>query len=112
MSQVINFLRSYWREIAWIIGLIVSIVLCCVRKKPNKVYDAVTEYIRDCAPSAINQAEQTEYKGDDKLSYCTGLILNALKVKFALSEKDLYSLVGVIHHVIEDILSTPQKKVR
>lgn len=107
-----DFLFTYWREILYIVCAIISLVCCCVRKKSNKVVDGIVDHIFTILPQIINQAEGTDLKGQDKLDYATGLVLNYLKFNTGLDEKTLYAYVDLIHGCIENILTTPQKKER
>lgn len=102
---IINFIKLYWREILEVAAVLVSIIICCIKKKPVQVVDTLKETIIRLLPYCINQAEGAP-KGE-KLSRCVsilsqvlgdmGINLNEDYTKFALEQ-------------VEIILSTPQKK--
>lgn len=109
MKDILNFLQNYWREIAWILGLILSIVLCCVRKKPVKVVDTLKEKILFELPEVISAAEERfgAGHGAEKLQFVldfftwefskNGLVMGETYIKFIKSS-------------VENILATPSKK--
>lgn len=105
MQEIFNFLRENWQVIASVITLIISVVVAIIRKKP---VDTIFSAIFKCSLEAVKEAENTGLKGLEKLRYCVGLVEACLKANYP--NINPISYYGYIVDVIEDILTTPQKK--
>ena len=46
---ILEFIKNYYREIIEVVAILASIVICCIRKKPQKVevIDTLKELIKD-----------------------------------------------------------------
>lgn len=111
METVLIFLRQYWREILEILALLLSIVICCVRKKPVKVVDTIKEVIIRVLPAFIIKAEASDKKGADKLYYVLDLVKGFLK-EMSYGDDVISQYLPFAKEQVELILSTPQKKIR
>ena len=111
METVLIFLRQYWREILEILALLLSIVICCVRKKPVKVVDTIKEVIIRVLPAFIIKAEASDKKGADKLYYVLDLVKGFLK-EMSYGDDVISQYLPFAKEQVELILSTPQKKTR
>lgn len=107
--EIINFIKAYWREILEVIAILISIVICCIKKKPVKVVDTLKEVIVRLLPGVILLAEKTELKGDDKLKFALDQLQEILReMKYDADIISQYLPFAVDQ--VELILSTPQKK--
>lgn len=109
MKAVLDWIVSHPEIITSAIGLIASIVICCIRKKPVKVVDTLREKILFKLPTVIDAAEKKYGAGHgaDKLKF----VLDYFTWEF--SENGLIfgdSYKEFIKVCVEQILSTPQKK--
>lgn len=109
MKAVLNWVVSHPEIITSAIGLIASIVICCIRKKPVKVVDTLREKILFKLPVVIDAAEKKfgAGHGEEKLKF----VIDYFTWEF--SENGLIfgdSYKEFIKYSVEQILSTPQKK--
>lgn len=100
-----DFLKLYWREILEVVAVLVSIIICCIKKKPVRVVDTVKESICRLLPYCISQAEN-QPKGE-KLNFCISLLASTL-AELGIEFTDSYKQFAL--EQVEIILSTPQKK--
>lgn len=101
-----DFVLTYWRVLLEALLVIVAFVICLIRKHPIKVVDTLKEIICRLLPCCLNQAEQSELKGDDKKVFALKLLDEALKeLGFELGDYREFA-----SEQLEIILSTPQKK--
>lgn len=107
MDQIIEFLKTYYREIIDISVLLISVVLCLVRKRPcvNKM-DAIKQDALEWLPLFINLAEKDGH-GAEKKSTVLSMTINFLEKKYGC---ELSVLTSFLSEAIESILSTPKKK--
>lgn len=117
MQEIFNFFVANRRLIIEAILLIVSFVLLIVKKKPVKVIDSVTTFVTSHAVEVINIVEAMakgskyiDYHGviTPKIDVAIDLMKEKIKLFIPNAEIGLYDYY--IRKVIEDILSTPQKK--
>ena len=109
--MILDFIKTYWREILQILALLLSIVICCVRKKPVKVVDTIKEIIVRVLPAFIIKAEASDKKGADKLSLVLDLMKGFLK-EMSYGDDVISQYLPFAKEQVELILSTPQKKTR
>lgn len=107
--MILDFIKTYWREILEVLALLVSIVICCIRKKPVKVVDTIKEIIVRVLPAFIIKAEASDKKGADKLSLVLDLMKGFLK-EMSYGDDVVSQYLPFIKEQVELILSTPQKK--
>lgn len=105
MDQVIEFLKIYYREIIEFTVLIVSVVICLVKKRPcvNQI-DTIKQDVLGLLPSLINSVE-VPGNGAQKKSTVMSLINKYVSHRYHI-DLDL----TFVESAIEDILSTPTKK--
>ena len=68
--KVVEFLTQYWRVIVDCAALILSVVICLIRKRPciNEI-DAIKEYILEMLPLLIDSVE-VKGQGPEKKERC------------------------------------------
>lgn len=103
--KFVEFLSLYWREILEVLAIVVSIVICCIKKRPVQVVDTVKETICRLLPYCISQSED-QPKGK-KLEFCMALLASTLE-GLGIHFNDDYTKFAL--EQVEVILSTPQKK--
>lgn len=109
MNQVLDFIKLYYREIIEVVAILVSIVICCIRKKPVKVVDTIKEIIVRVLPAFIIQAEASDKKGADKLDLVLSLVTGFLK-EMDYGDDVISQYLPFAKEQVELILATPQKK--
>lgn len=103
MQIIINWLIDHWELVVSVGLFVLSFILQLLKKKP--VID-VFHYVYKYLPDAINEAEKTSLKGQEKLFYALRVLIDLLKANnISLSRHDY----GQVLCDIENILSTPQK---
>ena len=102
---VLDFIKVYWKELLELVCLVLSIVICCIKKKPVQVVDTLKETIIRLLPYCINSSENAP-KGE-KLNDCINLLSDVLK-NMGLELNEDYKKFAI--EQVEIILSTPQKK--
>ena len=105
---MIQFLQTYWFELALIILTVVSTVVAIIRKKPSKSEAEIKNLIAELVPGFINLAEATAVCGKTKLMFVIDSIMK--RIKCYVSSKDEQYWITYISEQVENILSTPQKK--
>lgn len=101
----IDFLIENWRLLLEALFALVALVLFIVRKKPvTSIYSAIYAY----AIQGVNAAEKTSYKGDSKLAFALKITMDLLTTNYPALNVDGYK--DIIVQIIEQILTTPQKK--
>lgn len=106
MEVIKNILINYWPQILAGVIFIASFILQLVGKRPVK---DIESYLYKLCTEAVKLAETTDKKGNDKLSFAIGLVFTQLQQVFP--KLDVKKYFNVIQKIIEDILSTPQKKL-
>lgn len=108
---MIDFLRENWKLILEAVVLIASVILLIVKKKPVKVLEGVINLLNRYVVSAINEAEATGLKGSDKKKYCHDILIGFAAASLGFDQERTNRLYGeYVDVLIENILSTPQKK--
>lgn len=100
-----DFILSYWREILEVVAVLVSIIICCIKKRPVQVVDTLKETIIRLLPYCILKAESAP-KGE-KLISCIEILKTTLR-ELGVELNDDYKAFAL--EQVEIILSTPQKK--
>lgn len=103
--MVIDFIRTYWRELLAAVELVVVVILWIVKKRPVQVVDTLKETIVRLLPYCINSAESAP-KGE-KLAACLA-VLSQVLADMGIELNDDYKKFAL--EQVEVILSTPQKK--
>lgn len=105
MQEVFNFILSHWETLLSVVMFILSVVVFIIRKKP--VSDVQSVIFKGCL-DAIKLAECGDKKGKDKLDAALLYVCQYLNSYYPSIDTGKY--FNYICSVIEDILSTPQKK--
>lgn len=108
INEFVKFCQTYWREIVDVSVLIISVIICLIRKRPciNKM-DEIKEDVLQVLPIFIKGIEKPG-NGESKKNQVIELCKNFVKKKFKIDcPQDVMDLV---ENQIEVILSTPQKK--
>lgn len=100
-----DFVLNYWREILEVVAVLVSIIICCIKKRPVQVVDTLKETIIRLLPYCILKAESAS-KGE-KLATCIEILKTTLR-ELGVELNDDYKAFAL--EQVEIILSTPQKK--
>ena len=71
---ILDFLKNHYREIIDLAVLIISVVICLIRKRPcvNQI-DAIKEYIFEMLPVLINSVEKPGEGESKKKAVITAL---------------------------------------
>lgn len=105
----LQFIKDYYYLMVLILAIIILIIelILSYRVKPNQ---NILSFIDKIVPEFIIEAEQKygASHGNEKLTFCVGLISSALVRVFNI--KDISTYDAYIKARIEETLSTPQKK--
>lgn len=115
MKDIFEILKNNWQPIVAVLVLILSFILQLIKKKPiNEIFSTLYEL---CI-QAINDAEDVQYvnydgqnykvSGEDKLSRAVNYVKSSLMKLYPNINTAVYT--ETIKLIIEDILTTPQKK--
>lgn len=105
MQEIFNFCLENWRLLVSVTSLTISIVICCLRKRPlTDIYTMLGQW---CL-TAVNLAEKTTYKGQEKLDFAKGIVFKIFSDTYPDLKVSNYE--KSIEIIIETILTTPQKK--
>lgn len=107
MEKVISFVCENWKLIAYCITALVCFISCLVRKKPVKVIDSIYQEITDLVIRCIGLFERPGHGAEKKVSVL-GCVQEWLADKHP--EVDFQKYLDFASRIIEDILSTPQRK--
>ena len=106
MQEFGKFLAQYWQIILASILTIISAIIALFRKKP---VSSVISDIYQLVVKAVNAVESEGILGSEqKKAVATAQVVNGLKALYPSFESKKY--ITYIHQVIEDVLTTPQKK--
>lgn len=110
MTIVLEFFRTYWREILYVICTLLA-VICSFHKKGKTFGDAVAEVYRKL-PSLILLAEKDvgAKQGSVKKHLVLTLALQLYKKLTGVELTESSEIAKIFSNAIEDILDTPQKK--
>lgn len=107
---MIDFIKAHYELVGSCVLLVLSLLLTLLKKKPVKVIDSVMTAICRVLPGLLTEAEKLfgQGRGEDKLNWvlaqvCLYINETCPEVNFGLYREPVKVL-------IEDILSTPQKK--
>ena len=109
MIDFLDFIINYYQFIALgfsVLIFILDLVILGIRNRQPLM--TITSKIREWLPGVINTAEASNYKGDEKLAFAVDIINGLLVKTFPKVKPDKYKRVIVA--LIEELLSTPQKK--
>jgi len=111
MKIVIDFLRVYWKEIAYIFCAFLTLLCTIFRKTKIKKIDSSLEQAIEKLPRWILTAELVFSKGKDKKDF---VVDQAMKFISEIDHRN-YADVSIeysdrISDALENILSTPTKK--
>lgn len=109
MKEIIDFIVKYWREIASLVVLLISVLIQLVKKKPvlNKL-DEIKEDVLEILPILINKVEEPG-NGQRKKNAVLQLVKQYMKKRWCLKDCPEWLELWV-DDSIENILSTPTKK--
>lgn len=107
LETFIYILKTYWPQILAIILFTCSFILQLIKKKP---VNDIGYLLQVWSIDAVKLAETSDLKGYSKLTVAVQYVLNKLKGNFPELDSEAYR--AAIVEIIEDILSTPQKKER
>lgn len=105
MREIFNFIKENWQIITAVITFIVALVVALIRKKP--IVDVYSRLYAWCVV-AVNIAEKTSYKGSEKLDFALGIVYKFFEDNYPNVKGAQYE--NAIKVIIEQILTTPQKK--
>lgn len=106
MDEISKFLVNNWQMLLSAVLVIISVVVSAIQKKP---ITSITSEIYQLVCKAVLKVEEEGVKGaEQKRGLATMQVLDQLKSIYPKIDAKKY--VSYIHLVIEDVLSTPQKK--
>lgn len=105
MQEIFKFFQQYWQVVLGAILFVVSLIIAIIRKKP---FVDIYSHLYACCLAAVNIAEKTAFKGSDKLDFALGIVYKFLEDVFPNVKGSQYE--HTIKVIIEQILTTPQKK--
>lgn len=111
MTDVINFIKANWVELAKALVLLIILVATLIKRK-GKVIDTIKGYVLEILPELINKAED-KYgagTGPTKLDYVVQTLEAVLSREFGLSQTQLYLYRGFFKKSVKAIMSTPKEK--
>lgn len=107
--MIIEFFRNYWREILEIGTICISILICCLKKRPVKVVDTIKELILKVLPAYVISAESSGLKGADKLELVLNYLHEFLR-EMGYGDDIISQYLPYAKQQVELILTTPHKK--
>lgn len=113
--EIVDFIQDNWLVIVgFLVELIVTIILCFIKKRP--VVDSLDSWIQKVfntfGPIFINEAEiKFPSQGKAKKDFVISKLVDSLSKIIALDSHGLEQANIQFANMIEDSLSTPQKKV-
>lgn len=108
--MILDFIKTYWREILDVIALVIALVLFILKKKPIKVVDTIKQNICTWLPGVVCAAENTKLKGEAKMNFALDLLFNLFASDYLTREEFDNKYLAFSKSQIEAILSTPKKK--
>ena len=109
ITLMIDFVQSYYQFIALgfsVLIFVLDVVILGIKNRQPLM--TIYSKIREWLPGVLIAAEETSMKGEEKLSFAVDLIKGYLVKAFPKVDPDKYT--RVIKELIEETLSTPQKK--
>lgn len=113
MEGFVVFLRDNWKFIVEILLLVISVIICLLKRTKINIPGSVVGDLLANIPGWINDAEDQigSGKGQEKLKYVFSKCVEFLSKAMDLSTTDIIRCYGeTLILNIESILSTPQKK--
>ena len=105
---ILDFLRTYYKEIVEISVLIISVVICLIKKRPGvNEMDSIKKDVLERLPMFIALVESPGNGAQKKQQVLDLLSCYVRKIYHVDLTDDLFLFFG---DRIEDILSTPKKK--
>ena len=106
---VVEFIKTYYQFIALGFSVLLFILdLVILRIRNRQPLMTITSKIRELLPGVIKAAEVSGLPGEEKLAFVVKYIQGYLAHTFPSIEPDKYT--SNIVALVEEILSTPQKK--
>ena len=106
---IIDFVKSYWRELLSVCSVFCSLLLFFFGRRYKTSIDEIKESVFEMLPTFICKVEESGH-GCEKKSAVIELIKLYVKKTFHFELND--KLIKFFSVAIENILSTPQKKER
>ena len=108
IEKIISFVVEHYREIIDISVLIISVLICLIRKRPvvNEI-DKIKSYILEILPVLIDSVERPGC-GSSKKETVLKTVRSIVKKKFHFELTD--SMLDFVGEKIEAILTAPTKK--
>lgn len=105
---VLNFIIQYWKEILTVLGIIITVVLYLVKRRPKvNLLDTIKEDVLELLPVLINKVE-CDGNGQRKKTAVVELVNKYLQKKYQVQLSPY--LADWLSDAIESILTTPTKK--
>lgn len=105
---ILNFIVQYWKEILTVLGVIITIVLYLVKRRPKvNLLDTIKEDVLELLPVLINKVE-CDGNGQRKKNAVIDFVNKYLQKKYQVQISPYLS--EWLSDAIESILATPQKK--
>lgn len=108
--MILEFIKTYWREILDVVAFVGALILFIVKKKPVKVVDTIKQNICTWLPGVVCAAENTKLKGEAKMNFAIDLLFNLFASDYLTREEFDNKYLAFSKSQIEAILSTPKKK--
>ena len=108
-DEIVLFIKTYYQFIALgfsVLIFVLDVVILGIKNRQPLM--TIYSKIREWLPGVVKAAEETSLKGEEKLSFAVNIIKGYLVKAFPKVDPDKYT--RVIKELIEEMLSTPQKK--
>ena len=102
-----DFVLTYWKQILDIFSILFCITFFVIKKRPVKVVNSVLDFLYKTIPHFITLYEVPGH-GIEKREKVVDAVILALKDYFPGIDADAWR--SCICNIIEEFLSTPQKK--
>ena len=109
LNNILEFIKTYYQFIALgfsVLIFVLDVLILGIRNRQPLM--TIYSKIREWLPSVVKAAEETCMKGEDKLSFAVDMIKGYLVKAFPKVDPDKYT--RVIVELVEELLTTPQKK--
>lgn len=108
MEKISQFIVEYWREIASLVALVITVIIALIRKTPKvNLSDEIEKDIASILPVFINGVEEPG-NGQRKKQLVLDMVAKYVKKKFGVEISK--TIVSYTENLLEGVLSTPQKK--
>ena len=102
-----DFILTYWKQILDILSILFCITFFVIKKRPVKVVNSVQDFLYKIIPCLINECEEPG-NGSSKKVKVIDFAVKALEEYFPNLDAKVW--IPFIGSLIEEFLSTPQKK--